>query len=53
MFGFWFAFLGVFRSGLSGFVSLVCMVLCCFFGVVVVSACCVCFGFHWLMVFGE
>jgi len=52
VFGCWFAFFGVLGSGLRVFVSLVCMALCCFFGVVVVSACCVCFGFHWLMFFG-
>jgi len=52
VFGFWFAFLVAFGSGLNGFVSLVCMALCCFLRVVVVNACCVCFGFHWLMVFG-
>ena len=52
VFGFWFVFLGVFGSGLRGFVSLLCMALCCFLDVVVVSACCVRFGFYWLMVFG-
>ena len=51
VFGFWFVFLGVFGSGLRVFVSLLCMALCCFLDVVVVSACCVCFGFHWLIVF--
>jgi hypothetical protein len=50
VFGCWLAFLGVFGCGLRGFVSLVFMALCCFVAVVVVSACWVHFGFHWLMV---
>ena len=45
VFGGWLAFLVAFRSGLNGFVSLVCMGLCCFLRVVGVSACWVCFGF--------
>ena len=52
VFGGWLAFLVAFRSELRGLVSLECMALCCFLRVVDVSACCVCFGFHWLMVLG-
>ena len=39
MFGFLFVFCGPFGSGLSGCVSRVCMVLCCFVVVVGVDVC--------------
>ena len=51
VFGFWFGFFVVFGCGLIGLFSLVCMGLCCFLGVVGVSACWVCLGFHWFVVF--
>ena len=45
VFGGWLAFLVAFGSGVNGLFSLVCMGLCWFLRVVVVSACWVCFGF--------